>query len=77
MVLAASAQTDRAVELVKAGASGYLSRPFTEDEVKLAVETIERRAIHQSELDYLRDRFWREDELEVVQTPKCRHAGCF
>lgn len=57
-----------AVMAVKAGASNYLSYPISPEEVKYVTESIYESIIFQSELDYLRDRFWRTDSLEIIQT---------
>ncbi|GAB4349599.1 MAG: sigma-54 dependent transcriptional regulator [Candidatus Abyssubacteria bacterium] len=57
-----------AVMAVKAGASNYLTYPVNPDEVKFVIESILELAMMQSELDYLRDKFWQGDELEIVQT---------
>jgi DNA-binding NtrC family response regulator len=57
-----------AVRVVKAGASNYLTVPFSADEVKYVTDSIYESRIMQSELDYLRDHFWQSDSLEVVQT---------
>jgi DNA-binding NtrC family response regulator len=57
-----------AVEAVKAGAANYITIPLNADEVRYVVESIHEGIRAQSELDYLRDRFWQADSLEVVQT---------
>ena len=57
-----------AVEAVKAGAAYYVTHPLNADEVRYVVESIHEGIRAQSELDYLRDRFWQSDSLEVVQT---------
>jgi DNA-binding NtrC family response regulator len=57
-----------AVMAVKAGASNYLTYPINPDEVQYATESIYESIIMESELDYLRDRFWQEDSLEIVRT---------
>jgi DNA-binding NtrC family response regulator len=57
-----------AVEAVKAGAANYVTYPLNADEVRYVVESIHAGIRAQSELDYLRDRFWQSDSLEVVQT---------
>jgi DNA-binding NtrC family response regulator len=56
------------VKAVKAGASDYLTYPINPDEVRLVAETINESILKQSELDYLRDKFWRSDALKVVYT---------
>jgi DNA-binding NtrC family response regulator len=57
-----------AVEAVKAGAANYITTPLNPDEVRYVVESIHEGIRAQSELDYLRDRFWQSDSLDVVQT---------
>ena len=57
-----------AVEAVKAGAANYVTYPLNADEVRYVAESIHESIRAQSELDYLRDRFWQSDSLEVVQT---------
>ena len=57
-----------AVDAVKAGAANYVTHPLNADEVRYVVESIHEGIRAQSELDYLRDRFWQSDSLEVVQT---------
>jgi DNA-binding NtrC family response regulator len=60
-----------AVMAVKAGASNYLTYPLHADEVKYVIECIYESLLFQSELDYLRDKFWNPDSLDYVQT-RCR-----
>ncbi len=57
-----------AVMAVKAGASNYLNYPLDPDEVKYVTDSIYESIIMQSEFDYLRDKFWEGDSLELVQT---------
>ncbi len=57
-----------AVSAVKAGASNYLTYPINPDEVKYVTESIYESMKIESELDYLRERFWRTDSLDVVRT---------
>jgi DNA-binding NtrC family response regulator len=57
-----------AVKAVKAGASDYLTYPINPEEVKYVTESIYETAVMESELDYLRDKFWEHDALEVVRT---------
>jgi DNA-binding NtrC family response regulator len=58
----------QAVNAVKAGASDYLPYPIDPVEVKHVAKGISESIIKQSELNYLRDQFWRADSLELVQT---------
>ncbi len=57
-----------AVEAVKAGAANYVTYPLNADEVRYVTESIHESIRVQSELDYLRDRFWQSDSLEILQT---------
>ena len=68
VVMAPQGQIRKAIRTVKAGASGYLSYPLDPEEVKHVAESITESIIKGSELNYLRDQFWREDSLELVQT---------
>ena len=58
----------KTVMVVKAGARNYLTYPVDEAEVRLVLENIRDSNIIASELDYLRDKFWRVGSLDVVRT---------
>ncbi len=68
IVMASSDMIREVVKVVKAGASDYLTYPLDPDEVQLVTEAISESIIQQSELDYLREQFWRSDSLEMVHT---------
>jgi DNA-binding NtrC family response regulator len=68
VVMAPQDQTRKSVRAVKAGASDYLSYPIDPEEVKHVADGITESIIKRSELNYLRDQFWRADSLELVQT---------
>jgi DNA-binding NtrC family response regulator len=57
-----------AVKAVKAGAYDYLPYPIDPNEVNHIVEDLKEYIILKSELDYLRDVFWKEDSLNLLQT---------
>jgi DNA-binding NtrC family response regulator len=57
-----------AVKAVKAGAGDYLTYPIDPAEIKYVTESLYESEIMESELDYLRDRFWQEDSLGIVRT---------
>jgi len=57
-----------AVDAVKAGAANYITYPLNADEIRYVAESIHESIRAQSELDYLRDRFWQSDSLDIVQT---------
>jgi DNA-binding NtrC family response regulator len=77
VVIGTPAAVRSVVELVKAGASDYLTSPVTPEEAQLVVETIEKRVLRQSELDYLRSEFWGEDAQELVRTENARMREVF
>ena len=68
IVMAPQEMIRDAVMAVKDGASNYLTYPINPDEVRLATETLRESLRVQSELDYLRDKFWASDSLDVIQT---------
>jgi DNA-binding NtrC family response regulator len=68
IVMSSQEMIREAVRAVKAGASDYLTYPINPDEVKHVTESIYESIIMESELDYLRDRFWQEDSIEIVRT---------
>ncbi|MBN2031864.1 MAG: sigma-54-dependent Fis family transcriptional regulator [Deltaproteobacteria bacterium] len=68
VVMSPQGMIREAVIALKAGASNYLTYPLNPEEVKYVTETIDESIIMQSELNYLRDKFWQADSLEIVQT---------
>ena len=68
VIMATQPETRKAIQWVKAGASDYITYPIALEEIKLVVESIARSILRQSELDYLRDQFWKVEALEVIQT---------
>jgi DNA-binding NtrC family response regulator len=68
IVMSSQEMIREAVRAVKAGASDYLTYPINPDEVKHVAQSIHESIVMESELDYLRDRFWQEDSLEIVRT---------
>jgi len=68
VVMCSQEMIREAVMAVKAGASDYLTYPINPDEVKHVTESLHESLISQSELDYLRGKFWRSDSLEFVHT---------
>ncbi len=58
----------QAVMAVKSGASDYLTYPIAPEEVRLVIESINESILQRSELDYLRDQFWRSDIRDVFYT---------
>ncbi|MDY0042394.1 MAG: sigma-54 dependent transcriptional regulator [Desulforhabdus sp.] len=68
IVLSTQEMIREAVNAVKAGAGNYLTYPMNRDEIKYVVESISESIRMQSELDYLRGRYWQDDSVEVVRT---------
>jgi len=68
VVMTPPERAGEAVEAVKAGAANYVTYPLNADEIRYVTESVHEGIRAQSELDYLRDRFWRSDSLDVVQT---------
>jgi DNA-binding NtrC family response regulator len=68
VVMAHTEQMHQAVQWVKVGASDILNYPLSKEQIRLVTEGINNSVLKQSELDYLRDQFWKADALEVVRT---------
>jgi DNA-binding NtrC family response regulator len=68
VVMTPPERAGEAVEAVKAGAANYVTYPLNVDEIRYVTESVHEGIRAQSELDYLRDRFWQSDSLDVVQT---------
>lgn len=66
-----------AVDAVKAGASNYFTYPIDPTELNYVVESIRREQRLYSELNYLRDRFWRRDSYAVLNTKNQRMQAVF
>ena len=60
--------TRNAVDMVKRGAADYLTYPFDDDEIDLVMEKLQQVLEKHFELEYLRDRFWKSDWLDVIHT---------
>ena len=57
-----------AFHLIKAGADDYLTDPVSKHELQLVLAACRKEVSHALELDYLRDRFWKAEWLEVVRS---------
>jgi len=68
VVTASKDRIGDALTAVRAGASSYLVRPPSAEEVHHVIERIRDARATKSELDYLRDRFWHPEALEVIHT---------
>jgi DNA-binding NtrC family response regulator len=72
IIMASKDMIKKAVMAVKAGATNYLTYPIDLDELKYVTEDIRESVIVQSELDYLRDRFWQSEELVQTSCPEMK-----
>ncbi|UCD87226.1 MAG: sigma-54-dependent Fis family transcriptional regulator [Desulfobacterales bacterium] len=77
VVMSSQEMSREAVRAVKAGASDYLTYPISREEVQLVTEDLYESEIMESELDYLRDRFWQDDSLDIVRTTSPLMQGVF
>jgi DNA-binding NtrC family response regulator len=68
IVMSSQEMIREAVMAVKAGASNYITYPINPAEVNYVIENVYESLIMQSEVDYLRDKFWETDSLEIIQT---------
>ena len=68
VILSSQKMLREAIKAVKAGASDFLTYPIDPEEVRYVTDSIRESIIMESELDYLRDQFWEQDALEVIQT---------
>jgi DNA-binding NtrC family response regulator len=57
-----------AVMAVKAGAGNYLTYPINKEEIKFIIEDAYESQLIQTELDYLRDQFWKQDSQDLIWT---------
>lgn len=71
VVMTAEDMVREAVRAVREGAVHYLVHPIIVDEVRLLLERLGKQRMVQSELAYLRDKFWQEDSYELLKT-RCR-----
>lgn len=58
----------QAVRAMKEGASDYITYPVDPGEVRLVLDEINKTVGKDLELDYLRDRFWKTEWLDIVQS---------
>jgi DNA-binding NtrC family response regulator len=68
VVMSSQQKIRDAVMAVKAGASNYITYPMDVNELRHIIESIYKSMLIKSELDYFRDKFWRSDLLELVET---------
>ncbi|WP_319405920.1 sigma-54 dependent transcriptional regulator [uncultured Desulfosarcina sp.] len=68
IVIAGNDDVREAVRYMKNGATNYITAPIDPDEVRLVIDEISRERRRQLELAYLRERIWKDDSLDIVQT---------
>jgi DNA-binding NtrC family response regulator len=56
------------VYALKSGASSFIIYPIDPDEVRYVLESVRKEQRKQSELDYLRGKFWQKDSLDIIQS---------
>jgi len=74
VILTSKEDIREAVKVVNAGANEYLSFPIDSSEVRLVIETLQESLTQNLELDYLRDRFWKTEWVDRINTRnECMH----
>jgi DNA-binding NtrC family response regulator len=68
VIIAGKDDIREAVRYVKNGANNYITAPFDADEVGLVIDEITMEQCRQSELFYLRERMWKNESLDSLQT---------
>ncbi len=68
IVMTSREEVRQAVKAVKEGASDYITYPVEPRELRLVLDGINETLGKDLELDYLRDRFWKTEWLEIVQS---------
>ena len=68
LILSSKAFIRDTVKAVKAGAQDYLTYPVDPSEVRLVIESLDNSLVKNLELDYLRDKFWKPEWLDVIET---------
>jgi len=68
VVLAPKERIREAVKAVKSGADDYLIYPAEPSEIQLVTESLSDSLSQDLELDYLRDKFWQTEWLDIIHT---------
>ncbi|MBN2061192.1 MAG: sigma-54-dependent Fis family transcriptional regulator [Deltaproteobacteria bacterium] len=66
IIMSSKEMIREAVRAVKLGASDYITYPVDPEEVRYVTDSLQEHQIVQSELDYLRDKFWETDSAEHI-----------
>jgi DNA-binding NtrC family response regulator len=56
------------VKAVKAGAQDYLTYPVDPSEVRLVIDSLNESLSKNTELDFLRDQFWKPEWLDIIKS---------
>lgn len=68
IVMASQERIRDAVMAVKAGAGNYVTFPISREELRHVTETVYKTVLMKSELNYLREKLWQSDSLEIANT---------
>ncbi len=68
VVLSPKNMVRRAIKAVRQGADDHLIYPIVGDEIDLVLEAVRQRLSNKLELEYLRDKFWKSEWLDIVHT---------
>jgi DNA-binding NtrC family response regulator len=68
IVLAPREQIREAVNVVKSVADDYLTYPIDPTEINLLAESLQESLNQDLELDYLRDKFWKTEWIDIIHT---------
>lgn len=67
----------KAVKASNDGAAGYFTYPIEEKEILLVLDSLNRTLARDFELDYLRDRFWKTEWLEIIRSKNPRMKNIY
>jgi DNA-binding NtrC family response regulator len=68
VVLSSMERNREMVKAVKFGADEFLNYPIDPAEVRLIVESLHKSLSKKQELDYLRDKFWKTEWIDIIRT---------
>jgi DNA-binding NtrC family response regulator len=68
IVVITADQIQAGIAALEAGAAGYLKLPLSKEEIRFITRDVYEGEILESELDYLRERFWETDVRDIVRT---------
>jgi DNA-binding NtrC family response regulator len=66
-----------AIWFVKAGATDYITYPFSETEIQMVIKSISKATLRHTELNKIKDQFWKSDALDLIQTKSPAMAEVF